>query len=201
MTKGTFKEQYEALNGKSNPFRGRIYRPISLVSDDLFVQKSGTEIVKMMDDKESFYLYIGDEKCPWCRSVLEMAEKVALRNDIRRIFYIKIWNDEHREIFRDQYVLEDGKLIKTEEGDPSYNTLLDKLGIFLKQYTLFDQDGKEIDAGEKRVFIPGFFFIEDGIPVRFTTGVSEIQAGPLEEFNPIILADEEDRFMTLFGEI
>ena len=52
----------------------------------------------MIENKETFYVYFGDELCPWCRSVIEKFIEVAKKNDVKKVYYVKIWDDDHNEI-------------------------------------------------------------------------------------------------------
>ena len=64
-----FKEEYESLNGKKNK-KGTEYRKLDIDEDNPYVKTTAEKIVEMINNKETFYLYVGDSMCPWCRSVL-----------------------------------------------------------------------------------------------------------------------------------
>ena len=167
--------------------------------DHPFVQVEAEEVLEKIKNKETCYVYVGDEACPWCRSNIEMAIKVAKDAGIDRIYYIEIWDDEGNEILRDQYKLEDGKIVKTMEGTDTYKEFLKYWGSFLEDYTLKDDDGNEIEVGEKRIYAPNYFYIENGELERFTDGSSELQEGSRDELTEEILKDQEMMFRSLFG--
>ena len=193
----TFKEKYENLNDTQTS-SGAINRSVSIAEDHPFVRESGNEILKKIQNKETFYLYIGDELCPWCRSVIEKAIEIAKLAQIKTIYSIEIWNDQGEEIFRDKYIYENEELKKIYEGDPSYFELLAYFDDFLQDYTLLTEE-KEIQTGEKRIFAPSFFYIEEGIPKRMCTGISPLQNDSREELSEAILEDESKLFKAFFA--
>ena len=192
-----FKEEYESLNGKKNK-KGTEYRKIDIDDDNPYVKVSAEKIVEMINNKETFYLYVGDSMCPWCRSVLEKSIEVALDNDIEKIYYIEIWDDEGNEILRDKYELKDGKINKISDGTKAYKELLKKFDKVLSNYTLKDEDENEIEVGEKRIFAPNYFYIENGKVKKMIEGISDSQTDPYEELTDEILDDEEEQFEDLF---
>ena len=88
----SFKKEYESLNGKKNK-KGTEYRELDIDDENSYVKVSAEKIVEMINNKGTFYLYVGDSMCPWCRSVLEKSIEVARDNDIEKIYYIEIWDD------------------------------------------------------------------------------------------------------------
>ena len=192
-----FKEEYESLNGENNK-KGTEYRKLDIDEDNPYVKTTAEKIVEMINNKETFYLYVGDSMCPWCRSVLEESIEVARDNDIEKIYYIEIWDDEGNEILRDKYELKDGKINKISDGTKAYKELLKKFDKVLSNYTLKDENENEIEVGEKRIFAPNYFYIENGKVKKMVEGISEKQADPYEELTDDILDDEEEQFEDLF---
>lgn len=192
-----FKEEYESLNGEKNK-KGTEYRKIDIDDDNPYVKVSAEKIVEMINNNETFYLYVGDSMCPWCRSVLEKSIEVAHDNNIEKIYYIEIWDDEGNEILRDKYELVDGKLNKILDGTKAYKELLKKFDNVLSDYTLKDEDENEIEVGEKRIFAPNYFYVENGKVKKMIEGISESQKDPYEELTDEILDDEEEQFEDFF---
>ena len=192
----TIKEKYESVNGTESS-SGALNRSVTIPEDHPLIKVQGSEIVKKIENKETFYLYVGDELCPWCRSVIEKFIEAAKQAGVSEVFYIEIWNDDGDEIFRDKYVLEEEKLKKIVEGDSSYETLLKAFDAYLNEYTL-NIDGKTIDVGEKRIYAPNFFYVEDGVLKKMTTGISEKQEDSRGELSEQILEDEERLFKEFF---
>ena len=193
----TFREAYESLNGTVNA-SGRPYRDVMIAEDHPFVKVSGDDIVKMIENRETFYVYIGDEMCPWCRSVIEETIEVAKEAGVETIYYVEIWNDAHEEILRDKYVIEDGKAVVEYSGTVAYQKLLQYWDSVLRDYTL-DDDGNTVEVGEKRIFAPNFFYVENGEVKRFTTATSSLQEDARQELSEEILADEEAMLKEFFG--
>ena len=192
-----FKEEYESLNGVE--VNGKAHRTITIDKNNPFVYSTGDEIVSKVENKETFYLYVGDKQCPWCRSAIEMAIKKANEYGVKTIYYINIWDDDHNEIFRDKYELsEDGKLNRTLNGTEAYNKLLTYFDNVLSDYTLTSSDGKKIETGEKRIYAPNFFYVKDGVVKSFVTGNSDKQTDSRGELTEEILEDEANQFDSLF---
>ena len=192
-----FKEEYESLNGVVNK-SGKEHRTIIIDKDNPYIKTTPEEIVKMIENNESFYLYVGDALCPWCRSVLEKSIEIAKKKSVSKIYYIDIWDDEGNEILRDKYELVDGKATKTIEGTEAYTKLLGYFKDVLDDYTLTDENGKKIELGIKRIFAPNYFRIKKGKVTLMVDGISEKQTDSREELTKEMLDDEEKEFNSLF---
>jgi len=142
-----FMKEYESLNNTKAPYGdNEDYREISISEDNPFVYSSAKEIVNMIDNKETFYVYFGSAHCPWCRSVIEQAIKTANKNNIKKIYYVNIWKGFHEEILRDTYELDDNnEPKKAKDGTDEYYKLLDKFNDLLEDYTLTTEDNKNKD--------------------------------------------------------
>ena len=191
-----FKEEYESINGVVNK-NGKEHRAITIDEDNPYIKTTPEEIVKMINNKETFFLYVGDSLCPWCRSVLEKSIEVAKKYNVEKIYYIEIWDDEGNEILRDKYELKP-ILTKTIEGTGSYKFLLEKFDSVLSEYTLTDTEGHKIITEEKRIYAPNYFYIKNGEVVKMVEGISEKQKDSREELTEEILKDEEEQFTSLF---
>ena len=195
----SFKESYEALNGTENS-SGKIHRTVSVPDDHPFEKTDPKDVVKAIEDGETFWVYFGDSKCPWCRAVLETAIESAAAHGVTSIKYIEIWDAEGNEILRDKYELNDGKPVKTGEGTPEYAELLKLLDPVLEPYELQDENGNRIAAGEKRVYAPNYVRIENGRAVRLSTGIPSGLDDPRGELTEELLADEQQQFDEFFTE-
>ncbi len=193
-----FKEEYESLNGTTNK-SGKEHRKINISKNNPFHKVEQKDIVKMIEDKQTFYLYVGDPLCPWCRSVLEKSIEVAKENKVKEIYYIDIWDDDGNEILRDKYELKDGTLVKTVNGTEEYKKLLEYFDIVLTNYTVSDSDGNKIETGEKRIYAPNFFYIENGKVIKLVEGISDKQKDSREELTKEILDDEQKIFEEFFN--
>lgn len=191
-----FKNEYESLNGEVNK-SGKEHRTIHIDENNPYIKTTPDKIVEMIDNNETFFLYVGDKLCPWCRSVLEKSIEVAEEYSVAKIYYIEIWDDEGNEILRDKYEL-NPTLTRTVEGTKEYKYLLEKFDSVLEEYTLTDTEGHKITTEEKRIFAPSYFFVRDGKVVKMIDGISEKQTDSREELTEEMLLDEEDEFKSLF---
>lgn len=196
-----FKEEYESLNGKENA-KGAKHRIVNIDEDNPFVYTTAEEVVKMYENQESFIVYFGDAQCPWCRSVIEKAIKVAKEYKVEKIYYVKIWDDDHNEILRDVYTVnEDGTVEKTKDGTEAYYKLLEYFDTLLDDYSLKDADGNEVESPERRIYAPNFILVRDGDASIKIEGISELQKDAREELTNEILADEELIFDAFFSNV
>ena len=194
-----FKEEYEKINGVTNS-SGNEHRTISIPEDNPFVYTNGEEIVEKIENNETFYVYFGSSYCPWCRSVIETAIKVAKENNIKTIYYVDIWDGDHVEILRDTYKLnDDGEPEVVFAGGKSYKDLLKCFDNVLGDYTLTDTEGNNVSVGEKRIFAPNFIYVEKGVAKRIIEGISEKQTSSRMNLTEEILKDEEKQFNEFFN--
>jgi len=195
-----FKEEYESLNNEKTSYSDENYRTLSISSNNPFVYSDATEIIDLIDNNETFYVYFGSSYCPWCRSVIEKAIEVANKNNIKKIYYVDIWDGFHNEILRDTYSLNDSsELVKEKDGTDEYYELLEKFDNVLDDYTLNDSDNNIINVGEKRIFAPDFIYVKNGKAKRITTGTSDNQKESGSKLTKRILKDEEDKFKEFFA--
>ena len=116
-----FKEDYEALNGVT--IKDDIkHRSITIPEKNPIEYKTFEEISKMIDDKESFVLYVGFSACPWCRSVIPYVLEVAKEKKINTIYYVNVRSDNTKATdLRGYYKLDkDNKPVVDIPADPNY---------------------------------------------------------------------------------
>ena len=194
----TFKEEYESVNGVENK-NGKVHRSVTISEDNPYEKTTTSKILKMIEEKKTFYVYFGDKLCPWCRSVIEKSIEVAKNNKVQKIYYISIWNDEGEEILRDKYDFVDGELKKTIKGTNDYQKLLEIFNELLKEYTITDSNGEKVSTGEKRIYAPNYIYIENGKAIKLVTGISDLQTDSRGELTNEILKDEEQIFKDFFA--
>lgn len=194
-----FKKEYEKLN-TVEMIEGENYRNLDISKDNPFVYTTAEDIVNKIESKETFYVYFGSSKCPWCRSVIETFISVANQNKIDKVYYIDIWDNNHNEILRDKYELDsNNKPKEVSKGTESYYKLLDYFNDYLDDYTLSTTKGKIINVGEKRIFAPSFVYIENGETKDLVTGISKKQISYNSELSTDILTEEENTFKEFFN--
>ena len=159
-----FHDEYTSYNGKEN-----LYYYISEDEiKDLFLNGTGV-------------LYLGFPTCPWCRNIVSVLNEAGKDYGIAKINYYNI-----KEI-RSNYSFDDtNKLVKTD-GSTLYTYLLEKLDSFLEDYTIQDNDGKEIQTGEKRIYAPTVVFIKNGEIKQVIEGTVDSQK------DPYILLDDSQK--------
>lgn len=192
-----FKEEYESMNGIVNS-KGKEHRSVFIDLHNSFEKVDASDIVEMIENEETFYVYFGDKLCPWCRSVIEKAVEISNKNKIEKIYYVAIWDDDGNEVLRDKYALEEGQLNKISDGTEEYYKLLEYFDDVLSEYNLTDDEGNKVEVGEKRIFAPNFIYVKDGKAVRLTEGISELQKDSREELTSEILKDEKKLFEAFF---
>ena len=193
-----FKEEYEALNGKTNA-SGKEHRSVTINEYNPYEKITSKELVEKIENKETFYVYFGDPLCPWCRSVIEKSIEVASEKNIDKIYYIKIWDDDGNEIFRSKYQL--NKKNKPElvtPGTDDYYTITRAFSNLLNDYTLTTSDGEKVNVGEKRIYAPNFVYVENGEAIKLVSGISDKQEDSREELTEEILNDETKIFEDFF---
>ena len=194
-----FKEDYEGMNGKVNA-SGKGHRTVEISEENPFVYATDEEIVKMIENNETFYVYFGSTLCPWCRSVIEKFIEVANEKGVKKVYYVDIWDSEGNEIMRDKYKVNDeGTLEVVVEGTESYRKLLAYFDSVLSTYNL-TVDGNKISTGEKRIYAPNFIYVEDGEAKDLVEGISDKQKDSREELTEEMLKDEENIFNNFFKE-
>ena len=169
-----FREEYMSLNGEKNDY-GKKNRSITIPKENPFIYQTAEELVERIEKKESFLVYFGFAKCPWCRSVLEELIKALDDNDIDKIYYVDVL--DIRDI---KEIDEEGNIKTTKEATEGYKRLIKQLDEVLEEYTL-TKDEETISAGEKRIYAPNVVSISNGKPIQLETGISEKLKDPYDK--------------------
>lgn len=160
-----FKKEYESLNNKT--INKKKLRSVSIDKENPIIYKEAKDIVKMIDDNESFIVYFGYAESPWCRSMVEELIKVAKDYEMD-IYYVDIKD------IRDEKELDDeGNIVTKKEGTKDYLELLNRLDNLLEEYKIDD-----ISMNEKRINEPTVIAIANGTPLEITNGISDNQKNP-----------------------
>ena len=193
-----FKEEYESLNGKTNA-SGKEHRTVTIDQDNPFEKVEASKIVELLNNKETFYVYFGDPLCPWCRSVIAKSIEVANKNNISKIYYVKVWDEDGNEILRSKYTLDKKNKPKLIiDGTKEYKLLLEAFDNVLSEFTLKTTEGKTIKVGEKRIYAPNFIYVKEGKAEKLISGYSEKQTDAREVLTKEMLEDEEKIFDEFF---
>ena len=192
-----FKEEYESLNGTKSVNDQEI-RSITIDEDNPFIYATEDDIVKMIDNKETFVVYFGFTACPWCRSVLESLVSAAKENNITKIYYVNVLD------IRDKYELNDkNKAVRTVEGTEGYYALLKRIGSVLDDYSPLSyktskNKTKQVKIGEKRIYAPNIVTVKNGEAVSMETGIVDALVDPYMELTDEMTCEMKEIFKCLF---
>ena len=187
-----FKEEYESLNGEKNE-SGKTIRTLDIPLDNPLIYASSDEIVEKIEKKETFVVYFGFAKCPWCRSMIEQFIQSAKDNKIDKIYYVDVLD------IRDTYQIDDeGNPQKTKNGTEGYMSLIEEIGNVLSEYTLKDEEGNEIVVGEKRIYAPNVVAIVNGKAEKMVEGISEKLEDPYSELTEEMKKESYNSFKCIW---
>lgn len=165
-----FKEEYESLSGQ--PVRAdkeTTYIDVPVGMDNPFVFLSAEELLELKQGR--VLVYMGAAWCPWCRQAVPIIDEVADVPQIETIYYVDLTEE------RDAFAMQDGKLVKTKEGSDAYYQLLSLMDEYLSPYVITDEDGTQVDTGEKRILLPTLAVMEQGKVVSAQTLVYTLDEG------------------------
>ena len=166
-----FKEEYESINNKDNG-HGNKYRELNIPVANPMVYQTTTDIVKRVENKETFIVYFGFKECPWCRSVITELINVAKDKGIDTIYYVDV-----KDIRDVKQVDEYNNILTVQEGDKDYLTLIENFSNVLSDYTL-TKDNEKINTGEKRIYAPNIVVVSHGTAVQMEEGIPESLTDP-----------------------
>lgn len=189
-----FKESYESINDQDTG-NGNKYRHIELNNTDIMKEISLTQLIDRINNKETFIVYFGFTKCPWCRSVLPTALNVAKEKNISNIFYINTRPDGTSDSeIRDVYSNDGKKVILTHNGTEEYHTLLDLFKDVLPDYN----NHGVVVKGVKRIGAPNFILVKEGKAIEKITGISDKQTDGYMELTDEINNDMQKAFSCFY---
>ena len=167
-----FKVEYESLNGVENDY-GKTYRTLNISKKNKMIYSTAKEIVEKTENKETFIVYFGFSKCPWCRSMIENLIDLSIENDMD-IYYVDVLD------IRDTIEYVDGELKTTKDGNKYYMKLIELYSDVLSDYTVKNGD-ETISAGEKRIYAPNVVAVVNGEAKEMVEGISEELKDPYGE--------------------
>ena len=193
-----FKNDYESVNGVANK-SGKVHRSVTIDENNKFEEVTAKELLEKINNQETFYVYFGSKLCPWCRSTIEMADKISRENGVDKIYYVDIWDDEGNEILRDKYILNDNNEVVLDiKGTDEYGKFLEVFDNVLTDYNLTDKNGNKVSTGEKRIYAPNYIYVNKGKAIRLTEGISSLQKDSREELTDEMLEEEKKLFNDFF---
>ena len=158
-----FKSEYEELNNTIRESDKAKYNNVNISSDNPIKYVNIPKALKILDNEDAI-IYVGAEWCPWCRNAVPVLFDVAKEYNVDTIYYLKLDDD------KSNFEIKDGNLVKTKDGTKDYYKLLNKLKDNLDDYILTDDDGKEYNTNEKRVYMPFVLATKNGKVVSTHVG-------------------------------
>ena len=172
-----FKVEYESLNGVKNDY-GKTYRTINISKKNRMIYSTAKEIVEKTENKETFIVYFGFNKCPWCRSMVENLVDLSIENEMD-VYYVDVLE------IRDTIEYVDGEVKTTKEGDKYYMKLIELYADVLDDYTIKLPEGEnqsmDFKIDEKRIYAPNVVAVVNGEAKEMVEGVSEELEDPYSE--------------------
>ena len=153
-----FQYEYESVNGKRDDY-GEKMRNLSISAENPMVYESYEGVIERIEGKETFVVYFGYAKCPWCRGAMEAILNSAKQCNVNTIYYVDVYNS------RDLYELKDGNAVQKKKGENGYVRLLTLLENVLSDYELANEDGTLLNVGEKRIYAPNLIVVKEGKPI------------------------------------
>ncbi len=184
-----FKVEYESLNNKES-YKNNKYRELNIDKDNMIKYSSAKEVLDKINNNESFIVYFGFAKCPWCRSMIENLLSLAKQNN-EVIYYVDVLE------IRDTLEVKDGKVVVSKKGDTNYMKLLEKLDNVLDDYSL-EVDDVKYETNEKRIYAPNVVAIINGKAVKKVEGVSEKLTNPYGKITDEMNKDSIDQLNCIF---
>ncbi len=189
--KERFKLEYESNNGKIDDHMQKM-RAVSISSDNPIVYVNCADVVQMVNSGETFWLYCGFTKCPWCRGNVEAMLEAAKKCNISKIYYLDVYT------CRDTYELKKGTPTLKTNGDDNYMKLIELFGPVLDDYTLYADNDEKVSVGEKRIYAPNVIYVNNGQAEKLTTG-SDSFDDPYGEISQELYDLQVAEFVNFFG--
>ncbi len=186
-----FKVEYESANNKNDDHFHKM-RAVTIPADNPIVYTSCEDVVNMIESGETFWIYCGFKKCPWCRGNVEAMLEAAEKCNVSKLYYLDVYT------CRDIYALKKGEIKLIKKGDDSYMKLLDLLEPVLDEYTLPGENDEMVSVGEKRIYAPNIIRVNKGQAEKLTTG-SEAFEDPYGDISTELYDLQLEEFVGFFG--
>lgn len=167
------KDEYEKLNNEISE-NGKNYPKVELPSNNILKYTDVEKILNVFQKKESAVIYFGYSTCLYCRSAIEVLCNVASSTNLDSIYYLDI-----DDVWDIKEINKENKIVTKQKADSRYFELLDILGEELTtEYNLTDKDGKSVNAGERRLYVPLVIFVVNGEIASYNKGTVFSQDDP-----------------------
>lgn len=193
-----FEKEYEDIN--NTVIDDRTYLSVNIPNPNPIKYINTKGIIEKLENKETFILYFGYAKCPWCRVMLENMINQSKEYNVENIYYMNI------EDIRGSYKLNDShELVVEKENTDDYKVLLSLFDNVLDVYESLkytDEKGKEmiVPVNEKRIYAPTVILVKEGVPFTKVTGIPKNMTDPYLAMSDDMIAESKDIFNKLYEE-
>ena len=155
-----FKVEYEKLNNKK--IDGKKLKKVSISKDNKIKYSRVKDVVEMIENGDTFDIFFGFPKDPYTRNVVEELLRAEKDVNLDTLYYVNI------EKVRDEFEVNNGKLICTKTCSNEYLRLVDILDKYLDEYVI-KYEGKKYNTNTKRLDSPCVISFIDGKVDYYTT--------------------------------
>ncbi len=183
-----FKKEYESLNNVVREKDGKTIKEIAISQNNPVEIVTEEKAISLLESGTGI-LYFGFPDCPWCRSMLPILLSTLDNMSISKLYYLNVAN------IRDTLALnEKGKPEVKVEGTKGYKRILELLDEELSPYYLMNDEGKQVDTKEKRLYAPTVVGFKDGKVVAFHEGTVKSQKSGYDD----LTEEEKKELSTIF---
>lgn len=153
-----FKEEYEALNKKTNEYTLHKYPAVTINETNPAYYASIDEIINLIK-ADTGIIYMGTPDNIWCRDILPVLLEALEEQSFDTLYYLNM------ETIRDEKTIDDdGVIVTTKEAEEGYYELLELLNDYTPQYAGLN------DASIRRIYLPTVIAIKNGEVVLYWEG-------------------------------
>lgn len=170
-----FKEEYESLNGKTNPNNNNVYSNLEILENN--VKYSSYEDVIELLKSGTGVVFLGYPESELSRTVVPILLESITESEIDTLYYVNVKDG------RDVLYADKNKVVVQKEGSKGYLNLVNALDKILDEYILIGEDGTVIPSGRKRLEVPAVIYVKDGDIVGYNFGTVESHTDPYKELD------------------
>lgn len=112
LIKSGSHEELGAINSKE------LFRKAYDLDDHIYEIISGDELYEMIDNNETFIVYIGRHTCPYCQKIVPALMAAAENNDIDILYHIDITDQRNQRFAIEQGIDAVPLVIFFKDGEP-----------------------------------------------------------------------------------
>ena len=191
-----FKNEYEDINDYDSSTELKV-----LEIPDINPMKSITieELIKKLDNQETFILYVGSPTSAWCRTMIMPMISTAKEMEISTIYYLSV-----KEI-KSSYELDSkNKVVEIVEGSTQYKDLVNRFDNVLDYYPALAYKNKKgklkyVKVDNKYIKEPSIFLINNGKAEMMVDGISDKQLYPNETIEKEVSDEAQQEIIDLFN--